>query len=131
MFICWMKCQNKCFTIGRETISLAVIHKVFRAGTSSKAIIYSLSRAGTDSKSVIYSITNATTISITVINCVTRTNAIAIAIGDSVTWAGDWGTFLTGFLTLFCNFFLFAVSFLFPLFTFLGFPLVLAILVSS
>ena len=74
------------------------------------------------------SVSRATAIAIAIINGVTRTNTVAITIGDSDTWAGDGGTFLTRLFTLFRHFFLFAVSFLFPLFAFLGTPLVLAIL---
>ena len=77
------------------------------------------------------SVARATAIAVAIINGVARTNTFTIVIGDSVTWAGDGGTFLARLLTLFRHFFLLAVSFLFPLFTFLGFPLVLAILVSS
>ena len=77
------------------------------------------------------SVARAAAIAVAIINGVARTNTVAIAIEDSVTWAGDGGTFLARLLTLFRHFFLLAVSFLFPLFTFLGFPLVLAILVSS
>ena len=77
------------------------------------------------------SVARAAAIAVAIINGVARTNTVAIAIGDSGTWAGDGGTFLACLFTLFRHFFLFAVSFLFPLFAFLGFPLVLTILVSS
>jgi hypothetical protein len=77
------------------------------------------------------SVARATAIAVAIINGVSRTNTVAIPIGDSVTWAGDGGTFLACLFTLFGHFFLFAFSFLFLLFAFLCFPLVLAILVSS
>ena len=77
------------------------------------------------------SVTRATAIAVAIINGVSRTNTVTIPIGDSVTWAGDGGTFVACLFTLFRHLFLFAVSFLFPLFAFLGFPLVLTILVSS